>query len=37
MLFGQPHPSPERGSPTRLSTWGQPSEKGWSCRTDMGT
>jgi len=25
MCFGQPHSSPERGSPTRLSKLGQPS------------
>jgi len=31
MLFGEPHPFPERGSPTRLSTSGQQSFKGWSC------
>jgi len=29
MRFGEPHPSPERGSPTRLSTSGQTRYKGW--------
>jgi len=33
MWFSEPHPFPERGSPTRLSTSGQQSYKGWSCRT----
>ena len=32
MWFGEPHPSPERSSPTRLSTSGQTKYKGWSCR-----
>jgi hypothetical protein len=32
MWFGEPHPFPERGSPTRLSASGQQSYKGWSCR-----
>jgi len=25
MRYGEPRPFPERGSPTRLSTWGQTS------------
>jgi len=33
MWFGEPHPFPERGSPTRLSTSGLKSYTGWSCRT----
>ena len=32
MWFGEPHPFPERGSPTGLSTSGQQSYEGWSCR-----
>jgi len=32
-LLYQPHPSPERSSPTRLSMSGQPSYKGWPCIT----
>ena len=32
MWFGEAHPFPERGSPTRLSASGQQSYKGWSCR-----
>jgi len=32
MSFGEPHPFPERGSPTRLSTSGRQSYEGWSCR-----
>jgi hypothetical protein len=32
MWFGEQLPFPERGSPTRLSTLGQPSWKGWSCK-----
>jgi hypothetical protein len=32
MWFDEPRPSPERSSPTRLSTSGQPSLKGWSCK-----
>ena len=32
MWFGEPHPFPERGSPTRLSALGQQSYEGWSCR-----
>ena len=32
MWFGEPHPFPERGSPTILSASGQQSYKGWSCR-----
>ena len=32
MWFGEPHPFPERGSPTRLSASGQQSYEGWSCR-----
>ena len=32
MRFGEPHPSPKRSSPTRLSTSGQTSYKGWLCR-----
>jgi len=35
MWFGEPHPFPERESPTRLSASGQQSYEGWSCRTDM--
>ena len=31
MWFGEPHPFPERGSPTRLSVSGQQNYKGWSC------
>jgi hypothetical protein len=31
MWFGEPHLSPEKGSPTRLSTLGQRKYKGWSC------
>ena len=30
----KPHPYPERSSPTRLSTWGCASYKGWSCIQD---
>jgi len=33
MWFGEPHPFPERGSPTGLSASEQRSYKGWSCRT----
>ena len=33
MCFGEPHPFPERRSPTRLSASGQRSYEGWSCRT----
>ena len=33
MWFGEPHPYPARGSPTRLSKSGQQSYTGWSCRT----
>jgi hypothetical protein len=33
MWFGEPHPFPARGSPTRLSKSGQQSYTGWSCRT----
>jgi len=36
MWFGEPHPFPERGSPTRLSASGQQSYEGWSCRTNTG-
>ena len=32
MRFGEPHPFPKRGSPTRLSASGQQSYEGWSCR-----
>ena len=32
MWFGEPHPFPERGSPTRLGASGQQSYEGWSCR-----
>jgi len=32
MCFGEPHPFPERGSPTKLSASGQQSYEGWSCR-----
>jgi len=32
MSFGEPHPFPERGSPTRLSESGQQSYEGRSCR-----
>ena len=32
MWFGEPHPFPERGSPTELSTSGQQSYEGWSYR-----
>ena len=32
MWFGEPHPSPVRGSPTRLSASGQQGYEGWSCR-----
>ena len=28
MWFGEPHPFPERGSPTRLGAWGQQSYEG---------
>ena len=35
MWFGEPHPFPERGSPTRLSASGQQSYKGWSCRVSF--
>jgi len=31
MWFGEPHPFPERGSPTRLSASGQQRYEGWSC------
>jgi len=31
MWFGEPHPFPERGSPTGLSASGQQRYKGWSC------
>jgi hypothetical protein len=34
MWFDEPHPSPERSSPTRLSTLGQPSYNGWSRRRE---
>jgi len=30
MWFGEPHPFPERGSPTGLSATGQQSYEGWS-------
>ena len=33
MWFGEPHPFPERGSPTGLGVWRQQSYEGWSCRT----
>jgi len=29
MCFGEPHPFPERGSPTRLSASGKQSYEGW--------
>ena len=32
MWFGEPHPFPERGSPTKLSASGQQSYEGCSCR-----
>jgi len=32
MQFGEPHPFPGRGSPTRLSASGQQSDEGCSCR-----
>jgi len=32
MWFGEPHPFPVRGSPTRLSASAQQSYEGWSCR-----
>jgi len=32
MWFGEPHPFPERGSPTKLRMSGQQSYKGWPCR-----
>jgi len=32
MWFGEPHPFPERGSPTGLSASEQQSYEGWSCR-----
>ena len=32
MWFGEPHPFPERGSPTILSTSGQQRYKGWWCK-----
>ena len=35
MWFGEPHPFPERGSPTRLSASGQRSYEGWSCRIPL--
>ena len=37
MWLGEPHPFPQRGSPTRLSTSGQQSYKGRSCRLFHGT
>jgi len=37
MWFGEPHPFPERGSPTRLSASGQESYEGWSCRIGQYT
>jgi len=36
MWFGEPHPFPERGLPTRLSASGQQSYDGWSCIVSMG-
>jgi hypothetical protein len=33
MWFGEPHPFPERGSPTLLSTSGQQRYEGWWCRS----
>ena len=35
MCFGEPHPFPIRGSPTRLNVSGQQSYEGWSCRTEI--
>jgi hypothetical protein len=32
MWFGEPHPFPQRGSPTTLSASVQQSYEGWSCR-----
>jgi hypothetical protein len=32
MWFGEPHPFPERESPTILSASGQQRQEGWSCR-----
>jgi len=32
MCFGEPHPSPFKGSPTRMSKPGQQSYKRWSSR-----
>ena len=32
MWFGEPHPFPERGSPTKLSASGEQRYEGWSCR-----
>ena len=37
MWFGEPHPFPERGSPTRLSASRQQSYEGWSCRIYSAT
>jgi hypothetical protein len=37
MWFGEPHPFPERGSPTILSASGQKRYKGWSCRRRTAT
>ena len=37
MWFGEPHPFPERGSPTGLSASGQQSYEGWSCRIWLST
>jgi hypothetical protein len=31
MRFDEPHPSPKRSSPSRLSTSGQTRYQGWSC------
>ena len=35
MWFAEPHPFPERGSPTGLSASGQQSYEGWSYRTSL--
>jgi len=35
MWFGEPHPFPVRGSPTRLSTSEQQRYEGWSCTVDL--
>jgi hypothetical protein len=35
MGFNEPHPSPERSSPTRLSMSGHARYKGWLCIEDF--